>query len=58
MAQPQPAKLDESGSQSRVPGFGNALLAIDRSAVPDRSNHSNCPLSRKSSMRPSVAIIC
>ena len=34
MAQPQPGEFDEGGSQSWVPGFGNTLLAINRSALP------------------------
>ena len=34
MAQPQPGELDESCSQSRIAGLGDALLAIDRSALP------------------------
>jgi hypothetical protein len=29
MAQPQPGELYQGGSQSRIPGFGDALLAID-----------------------------
>jgi hypothetical protein len=33
-------------------------MAFVAKRAPDRSNRSNCPLSRKSSMRPSVAITC
>src|SRR5208283_1773077 len=40
MAQPQPGELNESGSQSRITGLGDALLAIDRSALPGRRRES------------------
>src|SRR5208282_4199534 len=40
MAQPQPSELNESRSQSRIAGLGDALLAIDRSALPGRRRES------------------
>ena len=36
MAQPQPGELDHRCSQPRIAGFGHALFAIDRSALPGR----------------------
>ena len=49
MAQPEPGELDQGGPQSRIPGLGDALLVIDRPALPGRR--------RKPSVRRDLAAV-